>query len=74
MYHEIALEISGMIPVERENVYTMPYIDHGGGEVFFNYTKPGREDLNYYPDIPKAYNVSVPVFDDLWMDLYDLFE
>ncbi|HDE0452587.1 TPA: TIGR01741 family protein [Staphylococcus aureus] len=74
MYNEIANEISSMIPVEWEKVYTMAYIDDGGGEVFFNYTKPGSEDLNYYTDIPKEYNVSVQVFDDLWMDLYDLFE
>ncbi|WP_031791012.1 TIGR01741 family protein [Staphylococcus aureus] len=74
MYNEIANEISGMIPVEWEKVYTMAYIDDGGGEVFFNYTKPGSDDLNYYTDIPKEYNISVQVFDDLWMDLYDLFE
>ncbi|HDJ1305376.1 TPA: TIGR01741 family protein, partial [Staphylococcus aureus] len=29
---------------------------------------------NYYTNIPKEYNISVQVFDDLWMDLYDLFE
>ncbi|MBU7153576.1 TIGR01741 family protein [Staphylococcus aureus] len=74
MYNEIANEISGMIPVEWEKVYTMAYIDDEGGEVFFNYTKPGSDDLNYYTDIPKEYNISVQVFDDLWMDLYDLFE
>ncbi len=74
LYNEIANEISSMIPVEWEKVYTMAYIDDGGGEVFFNYTKPGSEDLNYYTDIPKEYNVSVQVFDDLWMDLYDLFK
>ena len=74
MYNEIANEISSMIPVEWEKVYTMAYIDDGGGEVFFNYTKPGSDDLNYYTDIPKEYNISVQVFDDLWMDLYDLFE
>nr|WP_242436286.1 TIGR01741 family protein [Staphylococcus aureus] len=33
-----------------------------------------NDDLNYYTDIPKEYNISVQVFDDLWMDLYDLFE
>ncbi|MVK50436.1 TIGR01741 family protein [Staphylococcus aureus] len=74
IYNEIANEISNMIPVEWEKVYTMAYIDGGGGEVFFNYTKPGSDDLNYYTDIPKEYNISVQVFDDLWMDLYDLFE
>ena len=75
IYNEIANEISNMIPVEWEKVYTMAYIDDGGGgEVFFNYTKPGSDDLNYYTDIPKEYNISVQVFDDLWMDLYDLFE
>ncbi|NFY65752.1 TIGR01741 family protein [Staphylococcus aureus] len=74
LYNEIANEISSMIPVEWEKVYTMAYIDDGGGEVFFNYTKPGSDDLNYYTDIPKEYNISVQVFDDLWMDLYDLFE
>ncbi|WP_223874002.1 immunity protein YezG family protein [Staphylococcus aureus] len=30
-------------------------MDDGGGEVFFNYTKPGSDDLNYYTDIPKEY-------------------
>ncbi|ENK11365.1 TIGR01741 family protein [Staphylococcus aureus] len=74
MYNEIANKISSMIPVEWEKVYTMAYIDDGGGEVFFNYTKPGSDDLNYYTNIPKEYNISVQVFDDLWMDLYDLFE
>ncbi|WP_435673966.1 immunity protein YezG family protein, partial [Staphylococcus aureus] len=29
-----------MIPVEWEKVYTIAYVDDGGGEVFFNYTKP----------------------------------
>ncbi|ENM21200.1 hypothetical protein U5M_00946 [Staphylococcus aureus M1092] len=74
MYNEIANEISGMIPVEWEKVYTIAYVDDEGGEVVFNYTKPGSDDLNYYTDIPKEYNISVQVFDDLWMDLYDLFE
>ncbi|HEA4030904.1 TPA: TIGR01741 family protein, partial [Staphylococcus aureus] len=40
MYNEISNKISSMIPVEWEKVYTMAYIDDGGGEVFFNYTKP----------------------------------
>ena len=74
MYNEIANKISSMIPVEWEKVYTMAYIDDGGGEVFFNYTKINSDELNYYTDIPKEYNISVQVFDDLWMDLYDLFE
>ncbi|HDG5480842.1 TPA: TIGR01741 family protein [Staphylococcus aureus] len=70
MYNEIANKISSMIPVEWEKVYTMAYIDDGGGEVFFNYTKINSDELNYYTDIPKEYNISVQVFDDL----YDLFE
>ncbi|HFG8821915.1 TPA: TIGR01741 family protein, partial [Staphylococcus argenteus] len=48
MYNEIANEINEMIPVEWEKVYAMAYIDDEGGEVFFNYTKPGSDDLNYY--------------------------
>ncbi|WP_410087803.1 immunity protein YezG family protein, partial [Staphylococcus aureus] len=32
MYNEIANKISSMIPVEWEKVYTMAYIDDGGGE------------------------------------------
>ena len=74
IYNEIANEISSMIPVEWEKVYTMAYIDDGGGEVFFNYTKPGSDELNYYTNISKDYNVSEEIFDDLWMDLYDLFK
>ena len=74
MYNKIASEISGMIPVEWEQVFTIAYVTDQAGEVIFNYTKPGSDDLNYYTNIPKEYNISVQVFDDLWMDLYDLFE
>ena len=33
MYNKIANEISGMIPVEWEKVYTIAYVDNQGGEV-----------------------------------------
>ncbi|GAB5665164.1 TPA: TIGR01741 family protein [Staphylococcus aureus] len=74
MYNEIANKISSMIPVEWEKVYTMAYIDDEGGEVVFNYTKPGSDELNYYTYIPREYNVSEKVFYDLWTDLYRLFK
>ncbi|MRL89300.1 TIGR01741 family protein [Staphylococcus aureus] len=45
MYNEIADEISGMIPVEWENIYTIAYVTDQGGEVIFNYTKPGSDEL-----------------------------
>ena len=53
MYNEIANEISGMIPVEWEQVFTIAYVTDQAGEVIFNYTKPGSDELNYYSDIPK---------------------
>ncbi|MCC8990206.1 MAG: TIGR01741 family protein, partial [Staphylococcus sp.] len=56
MYQEIANHINEMIPTEWEQIYTMAYIDEEGGEVFFNYTIPGSDDLHYYTDIPKDYN------------------
>ncbi|HDK7436293.1 TIGR01741 family protein [Staphylococcus aureus] len=74
MYNEIANEIGSMIPVEWEKVYAIAYVDDQGGEVIFNYTKPGSDELNYYTYIPREYNVSEKVFDDLWMDLYRLFK
>ncbi|CPP15609.1 Repetitive hypothetical protein [Staphylococcus aureus] len=74
MYNEIANEISSMIPVEWEKVYVIAYVDDGGGEVIFNYTKPGSDELNYYTYIPREYNVSEKVFYDLWTDLYRLFK
>ncbi|WP_088825090.1 TIGR01741 family protein [Staphylococcus argenteus] len=67
-------EISGMIPVEWEKVYTIAYVDDEGGEVVFNYTKPGSDELIYYTYIPREYNVSEKVFYDLWTDLYRLFK
>lgn len=73
MYNEIANKISSMIPVEWEKVYTMAYIDDGGGEVFFNYTKINSDELNYYMNISRDYNISEKIFDDLWMNLYYLF-
>ncbi|MBU9760895.1 TIGR01741 family protein [Staphylococcus aureus] len=74
MYNKIANEISEMIPVEWEKVYTIAYVDDEGGEVVFNYTKPGSDELNYYTYIPREYNVSEKVFYDLWTDLYRLFK
>ncbi|HGZ8549965.1 TPA: TIGR01741 family protein [Staphylococcus aureus] len=74
MYNKIANEISGMIPVEWEKVYTIAYVDDEGGEVVFNYTKTGSDELNYYTYIPREYNVSEKVFYDLWTDLYRLFK
>ncbi|HHR3393576.1 TPA: TIGR01741 family protein [Staphylococcus aureus] len=74
MYNEIANEIDGMIPVEWEKVYTIAYVNDRGGEVVFNYTKPGSDELNYYTNISRDYNVSEEIFDDLWMNLYYLFK
>ncbi|UVJ10889.1 TIGR01741 family protein [Staphylococcus aureus] len=74
IYNKIANEISGMIPVEWDQVFTIAYVNDRGGEVVFNYTKPGSDELNYYTNISRDYNVSEEIFDDLWMDLYDLFE
>ncbi|HDY4442540.1 TPA: TIGR01741 family protein [Staphylococcus aureus] len=74
MYNEIANKISSMIPVEWEQVFTIAYITDQAGEVIFNYTKPGSEELNYYTYIPREYNVSEKVFYDLWTDLYRLFK
>ena len=74
MYQEIANHINDMIPTEWEQVYTMAYIDEGGGEVFFNYTTPGSDDLHYYTDIPKDYNVSERIFDELSDELYENFD
>ncbi|MCM0356429.1 TIGR01741 family protein [Staphylococcus aureus] len=74
MYNEIANEIDGMIPVEWEKIYTIAYVNDRGGEVVFNYTKPGSDGLNYYTNISRDYNVSEEIFDDLWMNLYYLFK
>ncbi|CAA3951918.1 Uncharacterized conserved protein [Staphylococcus aureus] len=74
MYNEIANEICGMIPVEWEKVYTIAYVNDRGGEVVFNYTKPGSDELNYYTNISRDYNVSEEIFDDLWMELYRSFK
>ncbi|UVJ00463.1 TIGR01741 family protein [Staphylococcus aureus] len=74
IYDKIANEISGMIPVEWEQVFTIAYVDDEGGEVVFNYTKPNSDDLNYYTYIPREYNISEKVVYDLWTDLYILFK
>ncbi|WP_149024613.1 TIGR01741 family protein, partial [Shigella flexneri] len=63
IYNKIANEIDGMIPVEWEKVYAIAYVDDEGGEVVFNYTKPGSDELNYYTDISRDYNISEEIFD-----------
>ncbi|KFA45086.1 hypothetical protein EW35_0369 [Staphylococcus aureus] len=57
-----------------EKVYTIAYVDDEGGEVVFNYTKPGSEDLNYYSDIPKDCNVSKDIFKNSWFKVYRMFD
>ncbi|BCN87333.1 antitoxin YezG family protein [Staphylococcus argenteus] len=74
MYNEIANEISGMIPVEWEKVYTIAYVTDQAGEVIFNYTKPGSDELNYYSDIPNDCNVSKDIFKNSWFKVYRMFD
>ena len=74
MYQEIANHINNMIPTEWEQVYTIAYIGEEGGQVVFFYTKPGSDELNYYTNIPKDFNVSKEIFRDLWSNLYDEFK
>ncbi|PHZ45981.1 TIGR01741 family protein [Staphylococcus aureus] len=74
IYNKIANEISGMIPVEWDQVFTIAYVNDRGGEIVFNYTKPGSDELNYYTYIPRDYNVLEEIFDDLWMELYRSFK
>ncbi len=59
MYNEIANEISGMIRVEWEQVFTIAYVTDQAGEVIFEInTKVRSDELNYYTYIPREYNVS----------------
>ncbi|HCY0372526.1 TPA: TIGR01741 family protein, partial [Staphylococcus aureus] len=51
MYNKIANEINEMIPVEWEKVYVIAYVDDGGGQVIFYYTKPRNDELYYYSSI-----------------------
>ncbi|MEB2859917.1 TIGR01741 family protein [Staphylococcus sp. GCP4] len=74
MYQEIANHIDDMIPIEWGQVYTIAYIGEEGGQVVFFYTKPESDELNYYTNIPKDYNVSREIFRDLWSNLYDEFK
>ncbi|MDU0279873.1 TIGR01741 family protein [Staphylococcus aureus] len=74
MYNEIANEISGMIPVEWEQVFTIAYVTDQAGEVIFNYTKLGSEELNYYSDIPKDCNISKDIFENSWFKVYRMFD
>ena len=74
MYQEIANHINGMIPIEWEQVYTIAYINDEGGEVSFNYTIPGKDDLHYYTAIPEDCNVSEKTFSELSFTLYKLFK
>ena len=43
-------------------------------EKFFNYTKLDSDNLHYYTDIPKDYNVSEKMFSKLSFTLYKLFK
>ncbi|HDB3225764.1 TPA: TIGR01741 family protein [Staphylococcus aureus] len=74
MYNEIANEISSMIPVEWEKVYTMAYIDDEGGEVFYYYTEPGSNELYYYTSLLNKYDISESEFMDSAYELYKQFQ
>ncbi|AMV76337.1 TPA: TIGR01741 family protein [Staphylococcus aureus] len=74
MYNEIANEISGMIPVEWEKVYTMAYINERNGEVFYNYTEPSSDELFYYTSVLNKYNIPRSEFMDSVYELYKQFD
>ncbi|MBO0927745.1 TIGR01741 family protein [Staphylococcus sp. 30400_3112M30941] len=74
MYNKIANEISGMIPVEWEKVYTMAYINERNGEVFYNYTEPSSDELFYYTSVLNKYNIPRSEFMDSVYKLYKQFD
>ncbi|HFQ6145937.1 TPA: TIGR01741 family protein [Staphylococcus aureus] len=74
MYNEIANEISSMIPVEWEKVYTMAYIDDEGGEVFYYYTEPESTELYYYTSVLNKYDILESEFMDSAYELYKQFQ
>ncbi|HDA1767840.1 TIGR01741 family protein, partial [Staphylococcus aureus] len=74
MYNKIANEISGMIPVEWEKVYTMAYINERNGEVFYNYTEPSSDELFYYTSVLNKYNIPRSEFMDSVYELYKQFD
>ncbi|MFK3266917.1 TIGR01741 family protein [Staphylococcus aureus] len=74
MYNEIANEISGMIPIEWEKVYTMAYISERNGEVFYNYTEPSSDELFYYTSVLNKYNIPRSEFMDSVYELYKQFD
>ncbi|HDI0857656.1 TPA: TIGR01741 family protein [Staphylococcus aureus] len=74
MYNEIANEISSMIPVEWEKVYTMAYIDDEGGEVFYYYAEPESTELYYYTSVLNKYDILESEFMDSAYELYKQFQ
>ncbi len=74
MYNKIANEISGMIPVEWEKIYTIAYVDDEGGEVFYYYTEPGSNELYYYTSVLNKYDISESEFMDSAYELYKQFQ
>uniref|UniRef100_UPI0011D1C893 TIGR01741 family protein n=1 Tax=Staphylococcus aureus TaxID=1280 RepID=UPI0011D1C893 len=74
MYNKIASEISGMIPVEWEQVFTICHLSASDGDVVFDCIKPGSDEFIYYSDIPQDCNVSKDLFTNSWFKVYRMFD
>ncbi|MED1124947.1 antitoxin YezG family protein [Bacillus atrophaeus] len=74
LYQKIAEQINEMIPAEWNKVALYAEILDDSREVYFFFNTINSEDFIYSHDIPEHYQVSKQIYDDLLIELQDLFD
>ncbi|AIU76176.1 MULTISPECIES: antitoxin YezG family protein [Bacillus] len=74
LYQKIAEQINEMIPAEWNKVALYAEILDDSREVYFFFNTKNSEEFIYSHDIPEHYQVSEQIYDDLLIELQDLFD
>ena len=74
LYQKIAEHLNEMIPSQWEKIVLYAEILDDSADIYFYFTTPTNGDYLYSHYIPEQFNVSEEIYDQLLIELQELFE
>ncbi|PRR87751.1 immunity protein YezG family protein [Bacillus atrophaeus] len=74
LYQMIAVHLNKMIPSQWEQIVLYAEILDDSADIYFYFTTPNNSDYLYSHYIPEQFNVSEEAYDQLLIELLELFE
>ncbi|BET16686.1 TIGR01741 family protein [Bacillus velezensis] len=74
LYQKIAEHLNEMIPSQWEKIVLYAEILDDSADIYFYFTTPNNSDYLFSHYIPEQFNVSEEIYDQLLIELQELFE